>query len=50
MENIEGNYNDILNDKYNSKYTYKDKYDKTTNTNDVISVSCFLIFTKISVL
>lgn len=40
MENIEGYYNDILNDKYNSKYTYKDKYDKTTNTNDVISVSC----------
>lgn len=42
MENIEGYYNDILNDKYNSKYTYKDKYDKTTNTNDIISVSCNL--------
>ena len=40
MENIEGYYNDILNDKYNSKYTYKDKYDKTTNTNNIISVSC----------
>ena len=42
MENIKGYYNDILNDKYNSKYTYKDKYDKTTNTNDIISVSCNL--------
>ena len=42
MENIEGYYNDILNDKYNSKYTYKDKYDKTTNTNNIISVSCNL--------
>ena len=40
MENIEGYYNDILNDKYNSKYTYKDKYDETTNTNNIISVSC----------
>ena len=33
MENIEGYYNDILNDKYNSKYTYKDKYDKFRQIN-----------------
>ena len=35
MENIEGYYNNLLKDKYKSKYTYKDKYDKTTNNNDI---------------